>query len=205
MRIQPLLCRGFCLLALVLCADELKAQSFGIELHNTMMPASGGMAGVSIAEPQDLVSAINANPATLTQFQGTQFLMGGGWVEPTFDLAHIQGQMQFLGTFSAKCPKAMGRTPRFLCSRPPSHWELMSQSVSRSVLHLVSAWASSTRRSWASAARRSTMHCGSWSARGINSLPIHGWEPTGSRGNDSSSTTRFASHCRTEPSTWCAT
>src|SRR5438094_501051 len=62
------------------------AQSFGVELNNTLMPASGGMAGVSIAQPQDLTSAINGNPATLTQFRGTQFLFGGAWSEPTFNL-----------------------------------------------------------------------------------------------------------------------
>jgi len=62
------------------------AQSFGIELNNTLMPASGGMAGVSIAQPQDLTSSVNGNPATLTQFRGTQFLFGGAWAEPTFNL-----------------------------------------------------------------------------------------------------------------------
>ncbi|MFM8250648.1 MAG: OmpP1/FadL family transporter [Planctomycetota bacterium] len=65
---------------------DANAQSFGVELHNTLMPASGAMAGVSIAQPQDLVSGINANPATLTQFAGTQFQFGGAWAEPTFDL-----------------------------------------------------------------------------------------------------------------------
>ena len=45
------------------------------------MPASGGMAGVSIARPQDVPSAIFGNPASLAQFQGTQFCMGGAWVE----------------------------------------------------------------------------------------------------------------------------
>ena len=62
------------------------AQSFGVELNNTLMPASGGMAGASIAQPQDLTSSLNGNPATLTQFAGTQFLFGGGWAEPTFNL-----------------------------------------------------------------------------------------------------------------------
>jgi long-chain fatty acid transport protein len=51
-----------------------------------MMPAAGGMAGTSIAQPQDLTSSLNGNPATLTQFAGTQFLFGGGWAEPTFNL-----------------------------------------------------------------------------------------------------------------------
>jgi len=39
------------------------------------------MAGVSIARPQDVPSAIFGNPATLAQFQGTQFTLGGGWME----------------------------------------------------------------------------------------------------------------------------
>ncbi len=67
-------------------ATTARGQSFGVELQNTLMPASGGMAGVSIAQPQDLTSAINANPASLTQFRGTQFLFGGAWAEPTFNL-----------------------------------------------------------------------------------------------------------------------
>jgi long-chain fatty acid transport protein len=76
-------------LALLLCfayAVEAEAQPFGVELHNTMMHASGGMGGVSIARPQDLTSAINGNSASLTQFRGTQFTFGGGWAEPTFNL-----------------------------------------------------------------------------------------------------------------------
>jgi long-chain fatty acid transport protein len=67
-------------------ANILHAQSFGVELHNSLMPASGAMGGVSIARPQDLTSALNANPAALTQFQGTQFLFGGSWAEATFNL-----------------------------------------------------------------------------------------------------------------------
>lgn len=68
-------------------AHVANAQSFGVELHNTLMPASGGMAGASLARPQDLQSAINGNPATLTQFRGTQFSFGGAWVEPTYDIS----------------------------------------------------------------------------------------------------------------------
>lgn len=56
-------------------------QGYGTDLQNVMMPASGGMAGVSIARPQDVPSAIFGNPATLAQFEGTQFTLGGGWVE----------------------------------------------------------------------------------------------------------------------------
>ena len=56
-------------------------QGYGTDTQNVMMPASGGMAGVSIALPQDVPSAIFGNPATLAQFEGTQFTLGGGWAE----------------------------------------------------------------------------------------------------------------------------
>lgn len=71
---------------LSLVGQVSQAQTFGVELHNTLMPASGGMAGASIARPQDLTSAINGNPASITQFNGTQFAFGGAWAEPTFNL-----------------------------------------------------------------------------------------------------------------------
>ena len=96
------------LYALAICISGASAaaygQSFGIELHNTMMPASGGMGGVSIARPQDLTSAINANPAALTQFRGTQFTFGGGWAEPTFNLTQTTniGLAPLIEPFSAK-------------------------------------------------------------------------------------------------------
>ena len=88
------------LAALPVClfqCEKTWAQAFGIEANNTLMPASGGMAGTSIARPQDLTSAINGNPATLTQFQGTQFLFGGAWAEPTFNLTQT-GPIPIVGT-----------------------------------------------------------------------------------------------------------
>lgn len=66
-----------------------RGQSYGIELHNSMMPASGAMAGVSIARPQDPLSAINGNPGALTQFLGTQFTFSGGWAEPTYNVTQL--------------------------------------------------------------------------------------------------------------------
>jgi long-chain fatty acid transport protein len=76
------------------------AQSFGIELHNSLMPASGAMGGASLSRPQDLQSAINGNPATLTQFRGTQVSFGGAWAEPTYKINQTQdlplvGVMEF--------------------------------------------------------------------------------------------------------------
>lgn len=62
------------------------AQGFGIELHNNLMPASGGMAGASLSQPQDLQSAINGNPATLRRFEGTQFSFGGAWADVNYSV-----------------------------------------------------------------------------------------------------------------------
>lgn len=67
-------------------ASDLRAQVFGIELHNNLMPASGGMAGASLSQPQDVQSAINGNPATLRQFRGTQFSFGGAWADATYSV-----------------------------------------------------------------------------------------------------------------------
>ena len=41
----------------------------------------GRHGGVSVALPQDVPAAVFGNPATLAQFQGTQFTFGGAWVE----------------------------------------------------------------------------------------------------------------------------
>lgn len=72
-------------LAVLAWAPEAFGQSFGVELHNTMMPAAGAMGGVSIARPQDVLAAVNANPATLSRFRGSEFTFGVGWAEPTVD------------------------------------------------------------------------------------------------------------------------
>ncbi|MEO8498438.1 MAG: hypothetical protein ABI614_25525 [Planctomycetota bacterium] len=98
-----------CALVLAVCCNGTSAfgQSFGVELHNTLMPASGGMGGVSIARPQDLTSAITANPAALTQFRGTQVLFGGAWAEPTVNMTQtsnipIIGANPLIEPYSAK-------------------------------------------------------------------------------------------------------
>lgn len=70
----------------LLAAQPALAQNFGVELLNNVMPASGAMGGTSIARPQDVQSAINGNPATMTQYHGTQFALSGVWIEPTYNL-----------------------------------------------------------------------------------------------------------------------
>lgn len=86
----------------LVCDRAAFAQSFGIELHNTLMPASGGMGGTSLARPQDLMSAINGNPATLSQFSGTNFEFGGAWVGPTFNLEQTGNVVPDVTPFAAK-------------------------------------------------------------------------------------------------------
>lgn len=76
-----------CATAIGMSASNAQAQTFGIELHNNLMPASGGMAGASLSRPQDLQSAINGNPATLRQFQGTQFSFGGAWADANYNVS----------------------------------------------------------------------------------------------------------------------
>jgi long-chain fatty acid transport protein len=99
--------RGVCFAgALAFGTSSVQAQTLGVELHNVVMPASGGMGGVSIARPQDFLSGINGNPASLTQFQGTQFTFSGAWAEATFNQTQ-SGNIPFVGPpiitpFSAK-------------------------------------------------------------------------------------------------------
>jgi long-chain fatty acid transport protein len=58
-----------------------RGQGYGTDTQNVLAPAAGGMAGVSVALPQDVPSAVFGNAATLTQFRGPQFTLGGAWVE----------------------------------------------------------------------------------------------------------------------------
>ena len=74
-------------MVLLLCLKSTSfGQGYGIELHNNAMPASAGMAGTSLSRPQDNLSAINGNPATLTQYSGTTTTFGGAFIEPTVNI-----------------------------------------------------------------------------------------------------------------------
>ena len=78
-------------------------QTYGIDFRNTLMPASGGMAGTSVASPQDFLSAINGNPAALSQYEGTHFTLGGAFAEATVDLEQKQAApLLGVAPFSAK-------------------------------------------------------------------------------------------------------
>ncbi len=111
-------------------APTLWAQSFGLQLYNNLMPASGGMGGTSIAAPQDLVSAINGNPGSITQFHGTQFTIGGAFAGPTFNLNQTGNTiLPGLTPFSAKSSQPgaalpnLGVTQELSAWACPSRWE----------------------------------------------------------------------------------
>lgn len=106
-----------------------RAQVFGAELHATMMPASGGMAGASIARPQDVQSAFTGNPATLAQFRGTQFSFGGGWAEPTINVDNDANlPLAGVSPYSAKseqpgsAPVNLAATQDFSALGMPATW-----------------------------------------------------------------------------------
>jgi long-chain fatty acid transport protein len=52
------------------------------------MPASAGMAGTSLASPQDAASGVFGNPATLTQFPDTQFSFGTTLYQGAVEVEH---------------------------------------------------------------------------------------------------------------------
>ncbi|MBF4988166.1 OmpP1/FadL family transporter [Methylophilus sp. 14] len=65
------------------------AANYGTDLNNTMLPAAGGMAGVSIAHSIEPSAAVFGNPATLTQFnEGTKFSFGATFYKPEVKANH---------------------------------------------------------------------------------------------------------------------
>ncbi|MES9818710.1 MAG: outer membrane protein transport protein [Candidatus Thiodiazotropha sp.] len=83
--------RGVAVLAVVIGFTSMAncfAGPHGYDLHNTLSPASGGMAGTSLARPQDINSTVFGNPASLTQFKGTKFSFGATFYMPEVDLTH---------------------------------------------------------------------------------------------------------------------
>jgi len=60
------------LLSLAINDADLQAQGYGVELHNILMPVSGGMGGTSIARAMDVPSALNGNPSNLDRWRDVQ-------------------------------------------------------------------------------------------------------------------------------------
>ncbi len=100
---RSLLSVAIALLLVAAISEKAHSQAIGVLLQNNLMPASGGMGGVSIARPQDVQSALGANPATLSQRKGTQFSFSGAWVEPTITIDNDANlPLANIGSFEAK-------------------------------------------------------------------------------------------------------
>lgn len=79
----------YIVLTTILTINTASAGNIGSDLNTTLTPAAGGMAGVGIARPQDIVASIFANPATLTQLEGeTEFTFGAALLDVTAKADH---------------------------------------------------------------------------------------------------------------------
>lgn len=73
----------------ILAVAAAQAANYGTDLNLTMMPASGGMAGVGIAAPLEPAAALYGNPASLTQFaSATHFSFGATYYDPSVRVEH---------------------------------------------------------------------------------------------------------------------
>jgi long-chain fatty acid transport protein len=73
-------------------ASAVNAANYGTDLNLTMMPASGGMAGVGIASPLEPAAAVFGNPAALANYNtGTSFSFGAAFYDPQVSAKHNGG------------------------------------------------------------------------------------------------------------------
>jgi hypothetical protein len=70
-----------------------QATTYGTDVNNTVLPATGGMAGASIARTVEGAAAVFGNPANLTQYkEGTTFSFGATFFDPTISETVQRGQ-----------------------------------------------------------------------------------------------------------------
>jgi long-chain fatty acid transport protein len=66
-----------------------QATTYGTDVNNSAMPATGGMAGASIARTVEGAAAVFGNPANLTQYkEGTTFSFGATFLDPEIEVQH---------------------------------------------------------------------------------------------------------------------
>jgi long-chain fatty acid transport protein len=71
---------------LMLASNSAFAIATGTDLNLSMKAASGGMAGAAYTKPQEASAAVFGNPATMTQFGGTNFNFGAGYLVPELEV-----------------------------------------------------------------------------------------------------------------------
>ncbi|WP_043887720.1 OmpP1/FadL family transporter [Methylophaga thiooxydans] len=75
------------------------AGTFGTDLNNNMLPATGGMGGASVARTVEPAAAVFGNPATLTEYnKGTSFTFGATFFDPTLEADHSGGVRDIPGS-----------------------------------------------------------------------------------------------------------
>jgi long-chain fatty acid transport protein len=67
---------------LMMASGGAFALNTGTDANLSMKPASGAMAGAAYTKPQEASAAVFGNPATLTQFSGTNFGIGAAYLAP---------------------------------------------------------------------------------------------------------------------------
>ncbi len=66
-----------------------QATTYGTDVNNSALPATGGMAGASIARTVEGAAAVFGNPANLTQYkEGTTFSFGATFFDPEIKVDH---------------------------------------------------------------------------------------------------------------------
>lgn len=66
-----------------------QATTYGTDVNNSALPATGGMAGASIARTIEGAAAVFGNPANLTQYkEGTTFSFGATFLDPEIEAEH---------------------------------------------------------------------------------------------------------------------
>lgn len=69
-----------------------QATTYGTDVNNTVLPATGGMAGASVAKTVEGAAAVFGNPANLTQYkEGTTFTFGATFFDPKIKVDHDGG------------------------------------------------------------------------------------------------------------------
>ena len=80
---------ALCCVTIVGGGVTASAGNQGSDLGISLTPATGGMAGVGVARPQDPVARQFGNPATLTQIDGeTAFTLGGSFLDVDAEADH---------------------------------------------------------------------------------------------------------------------
>ena len=70
------------------------ALNTGTDTDLSLAPAAGGMGGAAFTKPIEPAGAVFGNPATLTQFQGTQFQIAASFLVPKVDVTQSGAAIQ---------------------------------------------------------------------------------------------------------------